>query len=105
MISESDWKEFKKIKEAALERFCAAAIDAFEEAIADHNTSSHARYLNLYKLVKDYDKRIAFLFDAHSRSKAMIQLMLWRQEGIVTDAELESLSEELRKSTEPRRNA
>jgi hypothetical protein len=26
MISESDWKKFKKIKEAALERFCTSAV-------------------------------------------------------------------------------
>jgi len=101
MISESDWKKFKRIKASALERFCGGAIEAFEQAIEDHEASNHARYLNLYKLVKDYDKRIALLFDDHSRSKAMIQLMLLRQEGLVTDAELATLSEELRKSTEP----
>jgi hypothetical protein len=35
----------------------------------------------------------------------MIQLMLLRQEGLVTNDELETLSEELKKSTEPSRHA
>jgi hypothetical protein len=105
MISESDWKKFKKIKESALERFCGAAMAEFEEAIANRDASNHARYLCLYKLVENYDKRIALLFNDHSRSKAMIQLMLLRQEGLVTNDELETLSEELKKSTEPSRHA
>ena len=100
-ITESDWKKFKKIRESALERFCGAAMDDFEEAISNRDTSNHARYLYLYKLVEAYDKRIALLFNDYSRSKAMMQLMFLRQEGLVTNDELETLSEELRKTTEP----
>ena len=100
-ITESDWKKFKKIRESALERFCGAAMDDFEEAISNRDTSNHARYLYLYKLVEAYDKRIALLFNDYSRSKAMMQLMFLRQEGLVTNDELETLSEELMKSTQP----
>ncbi|HYW75602.1 MAG TPA: hypothetical protein VFA48_03130 [Gammaproteobacteria bacterium] len=105
MISESDWKKFKKIKESALERFCGGAMDECQEVLANRDASNHARYLYLYKLVVNYDKRIASLFNDHSRSKAMIQLMLLRQEGLVTNDELETLSEEFRKSTEPSNHA
>ena len=105
MISESDWKKFKKIKATALERFCGAALEEFEDAIANRDTSNHARYLYLYKLVENYDKRIALLFNDHSRSKAIMQLILLRQEGLVTDDELGTLSEELKKSTDPSRYA
>ena len=101
MITESDWKKFKKIRESALERFCGAAMDEFEEAISNRDMSNHARYLYLYKLVENYDKRIALLFNDFSRSKTMMQLMFLRQEGLVTNDELETLSEELRKMTEP----
>ena len=100
-ITESDWKKFKKIRESALERFCGAAMDDFEEAISNRDTSNHARYLYLYKLVENYDKRIALLFNDYSSSKAMMQLMFLRQEGLVTNDELETLSEELRKTTKP----
>ena len=73
--------------------------------IADRNASNHARYLYLYKLVENYDERIALLFNDHSRSKATIQLMLLRQEGLVTEDELGTISEELKKSTDPSRHA
>ncbi len=73
----------------------------FEEAIVNRDASNHERYLYLYKLVENYDKRLALLFNDHSRSKAVIQLTLLRDEGLVTNDEVEALSEELKKSTEP----
>lgn len=101
-MKESDWKKFKKIKELALERFCTDAMADFEEAIQKEDLSNHERYLYLYKLVEDADKRLSILFDGHSRSKAQLQLTLIRSEGLVEDYELEGLSDELLKSTEPR---
>lgn len=103
MISESDWKKFKKIKASALERFCASALADFEDAIACSDASNHARFLRLYELVQDHNKRLALLFDGLSRSRASMQLMLMRKEGLVTDDELGTLSEALRKSTDPYR--
>ena len=105
MISESDWKKFKKINDSALERFCGAAMSDFEEAIANRDASNHERYLYLYELVENYDKRIALLFNDHSRSKAVLQLALLRDEGLVTSEELDTLSAQLRQATEPVRRA
>jgi hypothetical protein len=102
-MQESDWRIFKRIKELALERFCAAAMSDFEEAIQKDDLSNHARYLYLYKLVENADKRLSQLFDGHSRSKAALQLTLIRSEGLVENHELEGMSEELLKSTEPRK--
>ena len=102
MMKESDWKKFKRIKELALERFCAAAMSNFKEAMQKDDLSNHDTYLNLYKLVEDADKRLSQLFDGHSRSKAQWQLTLIRSEGLVEDHELVGMSEELLKSTEPR---
>lgn len=41
------------------------------------------------------------LFDSHSRSKAHMQLMLLRSEGLVAEDDLEGLSDELIQSTGP----
>ena len=100
-MKESDWKKFKKIKERALERFCAEALAEFEEAIRQEGLSNHERYLSLYKLVQDTDKRLSALFDGHSRSRAEQQLFLMRCEGLVEDHELDGMSDEFLKSTEP----
>lgn len=102
LMKESDWQIFKKIKELALERFCAEALADFEEAIAKDDLSNHERYLYLYKLVENSDKQLSILFDGHSRSKAQLQLALIRSEGLVEDHELGGLSDDLLKSTRPR---
>jgi len=99
MIKESDWKIFKRVKEQALERYCAAAMADFEQAIQQNDMSHHARYNYLYKLVVNSDKRLGLLFDGHSRSRAPLQLTLLREEGLVEDKELEGMSDELLKST------
>lgn len=102
MISESDWKKFKKIKEVALERFCSVAVADYTEAVTDSKLSSHGKHLYLYRLAINYEKRIGLLFDDHSRSKAVIQLLLLRDEKLVTDEELAPLSDELKAATKPK---
>lgn len=106
MISESDWKKFKKIKEKALDRFCATILKDVSEGLASRdNPSNHGKYLYLYKLIENYDKQIALLFDEHSRSKATIQLMMLRQEGLVDEADIQGLSNELKEHTNPENHA
>lgn len=101
-MKESDWKKFKRIKDEALERFCADAMADFVAAIEKEDMSNHGRYLYLFKLVQNADKRLGLLFDGHSRSKAQLQLMLIRSEGLVEDHQLAGLSAELLKATEPK---
>lgn len=106
MISESDWKKFKKIKEAALERFCGNVLEDVSEGLArSDNPTNHGKYLYLYKLIENYDKQIALLFNGHSRSKATIQLMMLRREGVVNEVDIQSLSNELKEHTNPKNHA
>lgn len=58
-MKESDWKIFKQIKDKAIELFCSRALEEFEEAIKDPETSAHERYLLLYRLVDNSDKPMA----------------------------------------------
>ncbi|MBA6297122.1 hypothetical protein [Colwellia sp. MB02u-9] len=44
---------------------------------------------------------MAILFDGHSRSKAQIQLMLIRREGLVDEILLAKLSDKFRNETDP----
>ena len=100
-MKESDWKIFKRVKEKALERFCATSISDIEEAIKGDIDSFHGKYIYIYRLLENADKCLSILFDDHSRSKAPLQLALLRSEGLIEEDELEGLSDELRKSTEP----
>lgn len=47
MITEPDWKKFKKIKEAALEKFCAKVLTDVQEATSQADMSNYAKYIYL----------------------------------------------------------
>ncbi len=101
-MNESDWKVFKKIKDKAIEQFCAQALHEFEEVISDKKEHVHHRYLHLYKLVENTDKRMALLFNDHSRSKATMQLVAIRGAGLADEGLLSKLSDELLEHTDPK---
>jgi hypothetical protein len=100
-MKESDWKIFKQIKEKAVEQFCHQALEEFEEVINNKTEHVHNRYLMLYKLVQNRDKQMQLLFDDHSRSKAPLQLLAIRGEGLADESLLSKLSEEFLKTTDP----
>ena len=103
-MKESDWKIFKQIKQKAIETFCRQALDEFEDVITNSSEHVHDRYLRLYELVHNRDKQIQLLFDDHSRSKAPLQLLALRNQGLVDEELLGKLSEEFRESTDPERH-
>jgi len=102
-MKESDWKIFKQIKEKAIEQFCTKALNEFEEVITDKKEHVHNRYLFLYELVQNTNKRMALIFDDHSRSKATMQLVAIRGEGLADEQLLSKLSDEFLEHTDPKR--
>lgn len=101
-MKESDWKVFKEIKDKAIERFCEIALDEFREAMDDEGEHIHNRYLLNYKLVKNRNKQMSLIFDGHSRSKAPLQLLAIRGEGLADEELVAKLSEEFREQTNPK---
>jgi hypothetical protein len=102
-MKESDWKTFTKIKDKAIEKYCSMALDEFREAMDDESTDIHNRYLLNYKLVQNKNKQMSLLFDGHSRSKATIQLLAIRGEGLAEEDLVSQLSKEFRTQTDPKR--
>ena len=100
-MKESDWKIFKRIKEKAIQTFCEQALEEFEGVITDETKRAHDRYLMLYKMVRERDRQMESLFDGHSRSRAPLQLLVLRREGLADEELLGMLSEEFRASTDP----
>lgn len=103
-MKESDWKIFKQIKEKAIELFCSRVLREFDGVIMNENDNAHDRYLLLYRLVHDRDKQMQLLFDGHSRSRAPLQLLAIRGEGLADETLLGKLSGELLEATDPKRN-
>ena len=95
MISEADWKHFKQVKADALDKCCQQVLDDVRKGIDDPELSNHAKYLFLYKLMENSDKRIANIFDYNARSKAMLQLALMKSDGLLEAKQISGFSDEL----------
>ena len=95
MISEADWKHFKQVKADALDKCCQQVLDDVRKGIYNPELSNHAKYLYLYKLIENSDKRIANIFDYNARSKAMLQLALMKSDGLLEAKQISGFSDEL----------
>ncbi|WP_150141483.1 hypothetical protein [Candidatus Enterovibrio escicola] len=95
MISEADWKHFKQVKADALDICCQQVLDDVRKGIDDPELSNHAKYLYLYKLMENSDKRIVNIFDYNARSKAMLQLALMKSDGLLEAKQISGFSYEL----------
>jgi hypothetical protein len=103
-MTEADWKIFKEIKEKAVEKFCELSLATFREAMDDESMHIHNRYLLNYKLVQNRDKQMGLLFDGQSRSKAPIQLIAIRGEGLADEELIVKLTEGFRNQTDPKKH-
>ena len=97
MISEADWKHFKQVKADALDKCCQQVLDDVRRGIDNPELSNHAKYLYLYKLIDNSDKRIANIFDYNARSKAMLQLALMKSDGLLEAKQISGFSDELQR--------
>ncbi|SOD03287.1 hypothetical protein SAMN05216486_10928 [bacterium JGI 053] len=95
-ILESDWKIFRTVRQAALDRYCARVLDECAAVIRDTSVSNHDRYLRLYRMLDKRDDTLASAFNDFRRSTALIQLAHIRRLGVVTDEELGRFSQETR---------
>lgn len=93
-IRESDWKLFKEVRAAALERFCEGILAEVADLAGDQSKGSHERYLLVYGLIKERDALIADAFNDLRRSTMLRQLgFMWSLE-LVTDEEFARFSPE-----------
>jgi hypothetical protein len=86
-IPESDWKVFREVHAAALERFCRRVLGDIERIMSDEARSFHDRYLEIYKLIKRRDHELAHAFNDVRRSTAIFQLAVICSHGLLTPKE------------------
>jgi hypothetical protein len=97
-IPESDWKVFKRVHKAAVDRFCSRILEEVRELVSTPRNDPHERYLQLFKLINQRNEEIADAFDDYRRSTALFQIAKMQQLGVVTDEEFRQFSEETRNS-------
>jgi hypothetical protein len=93
-ISKADWRQFEKVHEVLEERFCQVALDDLASILHSMEGSAVDRYHRADKLLRNRNKELALVFDDFRRSTAVLQLMIMRRMGLLTDKELGAFSEE-----------
>jgi hypothetical protein len=93
-IPEPDWRLFKRVHGELLERYCTRVLDELAASLKARDGTAHDRYVRAYKLLKDRDKDMARAFDDFRRSTAVMQLAIMRSMGLLTDGDLNVLSEQ-----------
>jgi hypothetical protein len=99
-IKESDWKLFRSLRAIALERFCRRVLDDIASIASDTGKSAHQRYLEIYRLVRERDKELAFAFNDVRRSTAIMQLGVIASHDFLTAEELAQFSPDVRGALE-----
>ena len=97
-IPESDWKIFKELHTAALNRCCEKTLQEISKLAADTAKTPHQRYQEIFRYSKDRNRDIAAEFDDSRRSTAVSQLTVLFASGWITASELERLSPETREA-------
>jgi hypothetical protein len=92
-IHESDWRVFRRLHRIALERFCKRVLEVVREA-AECKTDYHDCYRKVYRLIRDYDRRMAAAFDDPRPSNAFLLLANIIGEGLLSAEELKQFSQE-----------
>ena len=92
-IAERDWRLVRKLHPIALQRYCQQVFQDVHALTEEGECDHHAAYLELYKLVRDRDKTIGYLFDDLRRSRATMMVMGWKNHDLITEDELAMFSE------------
>ena len=95
-IRESDWKLFRELHPIALNRFCERVLSEITHIASDAAKTPHARYGDIFALVRERDRLLAQAFDDKRRSTALLQLAIIHSHGLLTEEELARFSPEAR---------
>jgi len=99
-IHEKDWKLLRAMQEEKLNQACEEILGKIEIEIKCKKEEKHKAYLKVWDIVNSGDKVIGTMFNDLRRSNAIWKLASWKSNGLLTDIELESFSEETRSSIE-----
>lgn len=95
-LPEKDWKLLRQLAPVALERFCDRALREATAIAQAPAKTSHERYLQLYRFLKEQDQDLASAFNDHRRSTALRQLAWIYSLRLLTEEEFGAFSEETR---------
>ena len=93
-MSERDWKYMKKIKADLLASLCERINKKSIAILQEKAGSEYERYLKHYKNVQDSDRIIAECFNDWRRSTLLMKLATLQRHALISQEQLEQLSED-----------
>lgn len=98
-IKESDWKFLRNMKKTLLDRLCNRILDNIQAEcnIEKREPDVHEQYLKVYHLIKNWDKMVADCFDDWRRSNIFYNILFLIKHQVITDEEIDQLSDETKK--------
>ena len=100
IIPESDWKQFRPLRDKAMERLYGSMLQEVVRIATDESQEKWDRCLKLRKFLVEKDKEIRSKFEIHSRGQATTQLCELAAMGLVSKDELARFSEETQTEVE-----
>jgi hypothetical protein len=91
-ISERDWKKFKSIKDTLLDTACERILEKIKALIEEGN--GHRTYLQLWKVIRQEDAKIAEMFDDLKRSNALFKIAVLVRNDLINEETLKEFSAE-----------
>ena len=95
-ITEKDWKLLRSMKEEKLNRTCGEILQKLGKEIDFEDNGEHQSYLKVWEILNSEDKKVCDMFDDLKRSNAILKLALWKQNGLLTEQEINIFSEQTR---------
>jgi hypothetical protein len=87
-VPESDWKVFREVREAALDRLCRRILLEVRQAIDEAAVTPHERYLAVWELLRTRDRQLGRAFDDPKRSRMLEQLAAIHALGLLESSEV-----------------
>lgn len=95
-MTESDWKLFRKLQPALLNRLCEQILRESAQVIGDDTRSAHERFLALFRLINERNEHVALCFNDPRRSNLMLKLNALFHLDLLEDQEQTRFSAEVR---------
>ena len=93
-VPEKDWKLFRKLQVELTAKSCDLVFKKVENITNDRVGKEHQSYLDLYRLIKEEDTKIAEMFNNPTRNNILLKIVSLKKYGVLSDEQLQLFSEE-----------
>jgi hypothetical protein len=93
-IPEKDWKLFRKLQVELTAQACGLVFKKVQNITNDRVGKEHQSYLDLYRLIKEEDAKIAEMFNNPTRNNVLLKIASLKKHGVLSDEQLQLFSEE-----------